>query len=109
MVSGWGIESCRRTLNSTAIKTVLGQENAYDLIVMEQFNTDCMMGIAWKLKLPVVALGSCSMIPWHFERFGNPQFPSYIPSQLTDHTDQMSYRQRLSNWISSTIYTLQYK
>lgn len=109
MVSGWAIDSCRIALNSDAIKTVLDQKNAYDLIVMEQFNSDCMMGIAWKLQLPVVALGSCSMIPWHFERFGNPQFTSYIPSQLTDYTEQMSYPQRIWNWVSATFNTVTYK
>lgn len=109
MVSEWAVDACRIALNSTAIKTVLARQNDFDLIVMEQFNSDCMMGIAWKLQVPVVALSSCSLIPWHFERFGNPQLPSYIPSQVTDYSEQMTYKERLINWFSSTFHTTMYR
>lgn len=109
MVYEWAMDACTIALNSSAIRTVLSEPNNYDLIVMEQFNSDCMMGIAWKLQLPVVALSSCSLIPWHFERFGNPQMPSYIPSQLTDYTEAMTYPQRIYNWMSSTFNTVMYK
>lgn len=109
MVHDWAINACQIALKSSAIQTVLEARDSYDLIVMEQFNSDCMMGIAWKLQLPVVALSSCSLIPWHFERFGNPQLPSYIPSQLTAYTEKMTYLQRINNWISAFLVTQMYR
>lgn len=109
MVHDWAINACKIALKSSAIQTVLEARESYDLIVMEQFNSDCMMGIAWKLQLPVVALSSCSLIPWHFERFGSPQLPSYIPSQLTAYTEKMTYFQRINNWISAFLVTQMYK
>lgn len=54
----WGLEACDSTLNSTAIKNVLhhGRREPYDLVIIETFNTDCMMGIAHKMNAPVIGL-----------------------------------------------------
>lgn len=54
----WGLEACDFTLNSTAIKNVLhqGRREPFDLVIIETFNTDCMMGIAHKINAPVIAL-----------------------------------------------------
>jgi glucuronosyltransferase len=54
----WARDACDQTLNSSAIKNVLnqGRREPFDLIIIELFNTDCMMGIAHKLKAPVIGL-----------------------------------------------------
>lgn len=72
----------------------------YDVILMEQFNSDCMFGLAHILKAPVIALSSCAQMPWHYERMGNPQTPSLTPALFMGYSDQMSFRERLSNWIA---------
>lgn len=67
---------------------------------MEQFNSDCMMGVAWKLQAPVIGLSSCTLMPWHFNRIGNPHIPAYIPSLFVGYSDKMTYLERLSNWLA---------
>lgn len=76
----WGIDACDLALNSTVIKNILNKKNKYDVILMEQFNNDCMMAIAWKLKAPVIGMSSCVLMPWHYDRLGNPLIPSYVPA-----------------------------
>lgn len=87
-------------MNSSAIKEVLNTKEPYDIIVMEQFNTDCMMGVAWKLQAPVIGLSSCALMPWHYERIGNPLIASYVPALFKGHSDKMDFSERLSNWIA---------
>lgn len=100
MLYNWGVESCENAYNSTAIRKVLATKKRYDLIIMEQFNTDCMMGLAWKLQAPVIGLSSCALMPWHYDRVGAPHIPSYIPALFMGASDKMSFGQRLTNWLA---------
>lgn len=100
MLKSWGEQSCQNVLNSTAIKKVLAVKLPFDVIIMEQFNSDCMMGIAWKLQAPVIGLSSCAMMPWHYDRVGNPHIPSHVPALFMGYTDNMSYTARLANWLT---------
>lgn len=68
-----------------------------------------MMGVAWKLKAPVIGLSSCSLMPWHFDRFGNPFTLSYITGQPLGFTDSMNYVERLTNWIIMNTYKVLYE
>ncbi|XP_070065012.1 uncharacterized protein [Drosophila virilis] len=97
----WGKEACNLTLRSEALQTVLKRKAGYyDVIVLEQFNTDCMMGVAHQLQAPVVALSSCAMMPWHYERMGVPIIPSYIPALFMGQSQDMNFGGRLANWFS---------
>lgn len=66
---------------------------------METFNTDCLYGVAWKLQAPVISLSSCNLMPWHYDRVGNPHIPSYVPSLFMEHSDKMTFSQRLMNFL----------
>ncbi|XP_055920857.1 UDP-glucosyltransferase 2-like isoform X1 [Eupeodes corollae] len=96
----WGKEACNHTIKSPALAQVLKHKNRYDVIIMEQFNTDCLMGVAHVLKAPVIALSSCALMPWHYERFGNPIIPSYIPALFMGQAEKMDFLSRVGNWIS---------
>lgn len=95
----WGQESCQAAYNSSAIQKVLNSNVKYDVILMETFNTDCLMGVVWKLQAPVIGLSSCNLMPWHYDRVGNPHLPSFIPSLFMEHSDKMTFRQRFMNFI----------
>lgn len=92
--------ACEAALNSTNLQHLLNTRQKFDVILMEQFNSDCMMGVAWKLQAPVIGLSSCLMMPWHYDRVGQPAVPSYIPALNVGYSDQMTYSERLSNWIT---------
>lgn len=67
---------------------------------MEQFNSECMLGVAWKLQAPIVAMSSCTMMPWHYDRVEAPINPSYLPALFVGYSVEMTYAERLSNWIA---------
>lgn len=101
MLHTWGLNSCHNFLNSSAMATILNSEQQYDVIILEQFNNDCMMAAAWKLKAPVIGLSSCPLMPWHYERIGNPMTPSFIPALFMEHSENMSLSQRIANWLAT--------
>ncbi|XP_034472230.1 uncharacterized protein LOC117779980 [Drosophila innubila] len=106
----WGKQSCNLTLRSEALQTILKRKAGYfDVIVMEQFNSDCMMGVAYHLQAPVVALSSCAMMPWHYERMGAPIIPSHIPALFLGQSQDMDLGGRLANWFSFHALNFMYK
>lgn len=96
----FGYQSCVAGLSSKQIQTFLKANETFDLVVMEFFNTDCYLGFAHKFKVPIISLGSCTLMPWLNERFGNPDNPSYIPVNLMRHSDHMNFLERLENTIN---------
>lgn len=98
---------CENSLNSTAIQTVMKQK--FDVILMELFNCDCMMGVAWKINAPVIGLSSCALIPWHYNIVGSPVIPSYMPTVNSGYSESMSYWERVSNWFIINAINLLYK
>ncbi|KAM8716696.1 hypothetical protein ACLKA7_003550 [Drosophila subpalustris] len=106
----YGKDACRDTLNGEALEQILrNPPGYYDVILMEHFNTDCLMGVAYKLKAPVVALCSSALMPWHYERVGAPLIPSYMPALFLGQSQQMSLGARLGNWVTTHSLNLLYK
>lgn len=111
MLHQWGVEACEFSLNSSAIKNVLnqGRREPFDLIIVEQFNTDCMLGVAHKLKAPVIGLSSCNIMPWHFPRIGLPYEPGFYPTTFVEGSDNMNFFTRLSNWFTFVYMNVMYR
>uniref|UniRef100_A0A182JNW2 UDP-glucuronosyltransferase n=1 Tax=Anopheles christyi TaxID=43041 RepID=A0A182JNW2_9DIPT len=97
----WGMDSCKAALNSSAIDEIFKahQTVPFDLVVIEFFATDCMAAIAWMLEVPLVGLSSCALMPWHYDRVGLPDSPSYIPSEFSTFSENMGPWERMENWI----------
>jgi len=96
----FGKESCNTTFRSEALYTVLHERKQYDVLITEQFNTDCVLGIAHALKAPIVGLSSSALMPWYYHRFGIPAETSYIPTEMMGHSEEMSFLERISNWFN---------
>ncbi|XP_030557283.1 UDP-glucuronosyltransferase 2C1 [Drosophila novamexicana] len=102
ILHGYGKAACNTTLNSAALAQILRHPTGYyDVIVLEQFNTDCMMGVAHQLQSPVVAMSSCALMPWHYERMGAPIIPSYMPALFLGESQHMHFAGRLGNWLTT--------
>lgn len=111
MLAEWGINACNSTINSMAIKNVLaqGRREPFDLVIVEQFNSDCMLGVAEMINAPIIGVSSSNILPWHYRKIGLPYEPSFIPVTLIGASDRMTFFQRLSNWFTFTYANLAYK
>lgn len=106
MIHKWSLRSCEVTLNSKAIAEVLHMKRKFDVVIVQQFNTDCMLGVAWKLNAPVIGFSSTYIMPYHYERLGTPLAASHVPSLLLGYSDKMTFSQRLNNWIVAHSFPL---
>jgi len=107
----WGFDSCKIVLSSPIIDQVLEmhKNTPFDLVVTENFNTDCMLGVIYKLNIPFIGLSSCALMPWHYDRVGMPDTPSFIPSEFVGFSDKMSFSERLFNWFTVQTIKLLYR
>lgn len=108
MLYDWGNQACKNALDSPAIKQVLESKVQYDLVLVEQFNNDCMLGVAHLLNVPYIGLSSCPLMPWHYERVANPNNPSYIPALFMGYSEKMDFWQRTANFITANAFKLMY-
>ncbi|XP_070496887.1 UDP-glucosyltransferase 2-like [Chironomus tepperi] len=104
-------DACEHALNSSAIKNIFnqGRREPFDLIIVEMFNTDCMLGVAEKLKAPIIGLSSCNIMPWHATKIGLPYEPGFLPTTFLGHSDHMTFGERLSNWLTLIYMNVMYK
>ncbi|XP_037024343.1 UDP-glycosyltransferase UGT5-like [Bradysia coprophila] len=102
---------CQAALNSSLIDDILRvhQNNPFDLVVTEIFNTECMLGVIHKMNVPYVGLTSCGLFPYHFDRVAMPDTPSYITSIYVGSSDEMNFYERLLNWMSMKVFKLMYR
>lgn len=109
MLYEWGKQACNHTLKSEALRQVMRRDTHYDVILVEQFNTDCMNAVAHLIGAPVIALSSCAVMPWHYERMGLPIIPSYIPALFMGQSEDMNFVGRLGNWLTFHGMNMLYK
>lgn len=106
MLHEWGREACQTAVNSAAMEKLFKMKQKFDVIIVEQFNTDCMLGVAWKLKAPIIGLSSSAILPYFYDRFGLPSQPSHVPVMFLGYSDKMTFSQRLSNWLAANVIPL---
>ena len=101
----WGGMTCEKALESHVIDDIikLHKQKPFDLMITEFFTSDCTLGLAHKLNLPFIGLSSCALFPWHYDRVGLPDTPSYIPSESVRFSQNMDFWQRLENWLAVKI------
>ncbi|CAH3876495.1 unnamed protein product [Pieris brassicae] len=95
---------CEKLMGWKPLIEVLKQD--YDLVIVENFNSDCMLGLLhlYGIKAPVIALSSSNAFPSSAERLGFVDNPSYVPIITSPWTIPMSYIQRVKNAVLNVYF-----
>lgn len=95
-------------LNSSAIDQILEahREQPFDIVLMEQFITDFLMGLIYKLNVPFIGFSTCSLPSYYYNRINLPDFPSFVPFAFADHTWDMNFIERTVNWLTVKTWNL---
>uniref|UniRef100_A0A1A9WKB9 UDP-glucuronosyltransferase n=1 Tax=Glossina brevipalpis TaxID=37001 RepID=A0A1A9WKB9_9MUSC len=106
-----GQESCKTLFESGFIQRALDQHliRPYDLIITEYFNSDCQLVLPYLMKLPIVGISTCLLMPWHYERLLLPDTPSYIQSEFIGYPEPLKWYQRVENFLQAKILPLLYR
>nr|ASX93996.1 UDP-glycosyltransferase UGT42D1 [Zygaena filipendulae] len=94
-----GRENCDVMLSNKQVQDMIAQKPKFDVVIIEHFNSDCALGIAYKLKAPVVATASHILMPWQFKRFGIPNNPSYVPYHFLGGGTKPTLYQRIERLV----------
>ncbi|SPP83481.1 UDP-glucuronosyltransferase 2B15 [Drosophila guanche] len=96
-------------LNKEVQETLLppGKDH-FDLIIVEALRSDAYYGFAAHFNAPIIGVSTFGA-DWNIDELvGNASPLSYIPLQTTGFTDRMTYRQRLTNFVDTSIAWLNY-
>ncbi|XP_077283164.1 UDP-glucosyltransferase 2-like [Arctopsyche grandis] len=92
-----GYIMCDALTKLPELKKMLDNSENFDIILAEQFESDCNLGVAHLLDAPVVAMQSHVFLPWTFERFDQPENPSYIVNFFFPFPSRMTFFERMEN------------
>ncbi|XP_018052935.1 PREDICTED: UDP-glucuronosyltransferase 2A3-like isoform X2 [Atta colombica] len=100
--------ACNTGLRNSNVKKFLQSDEKFDLILTENFNTDCFLGFIHRFKAPYMALSSHQIMPWTNSDMANTDNPSYIPIIILGLTKPLDFFSRIKNalWLllSKAIY-----
>lgn len=103
-----GQENCEIMLQNKEVQRLVQSGQIFDLVLVEQFNTDCGLGLAYKLKSPVVGITSHILMPWHYQRLGIPHNHAFVPFHFTEGGTKPTLYQRVERTILNTYFNLLY-
>ncbi|CAG9583267.1 unnamed protein product [Danaus chrysippus] len=104
----FGTENCRVMLENERVRKLIKEKPKFDVIVLEQFNSDCSLGIAYKLGAPVVGTTSHVLMPWHYNRLGIPNNPSYVSFHFLEGGTKPTLFQRIERFIFNLYFNTVY-
>lgn len=108
-LNNWGQRACDSALSHPPVRKLIELKPKFDLVIVEYFNTDCFSVFSYLFQTPLMAIFSSVMMPWHYDRFGSPDNPSYIVNHMNSYPSQMSFRERVYNTIATFGLKLYYK
>lgn len=90
-----GKENCEVMVSNKKVRDLIENKQKFDVIVLEQFNSDCALGLAYKLGAPVVGMTSHILMPFHYKRYGIPNNPAYVPFHFLEGGTKPTLYQRV--------------
>lgn len=99
---------CGIGLRNPDVKKLLRSNETFDVILTENFNTDCFLGFSHRFKAPYLSMSSHQVMPWANEDMANEDNTNYIPSLFVGYTRPMSFVERIKNTLTSLTVKILY-
>lgn len=104
-----GNSDCKTLLNHEDVQKLWKTKQHFDLVVTEQFVSDCSLGLAYKLGAPAIGINSHVIVPWQYERLGIQYHPAYVPFLFLEGGSKPSLYQRFERTILHNYFNYLYK
>ncbi|XP_071453996.1 UDP-glucosyltransferase 2-like [Hetaerina americana] len=104
---------CESQLSHPTLKNYLAENSktsnvSFDLVIVEGFFMDCMVGFAHIFNAPLVVMVTQYGIPWADDMAGVPDALAHVPHVFLPYSQNMNFLQRLHNTAFS-IFTKLYR
>lgn len=90
-----GMKLCEKSLNFDVFEEFVKAEGDLDVILLEHFNSDCMLDIVHNYGLPSAI--TCTMMPCPAAWAGGDDNPATYPSTLLSFTSKMTFIEQIIN------------
>jgi hypothetical protein len=87
------------TFKNSEVQKLLNSDESFDVVIIEHFLNEALIGIAHHFNAPVVFLAPVASCAKNNYLFGNPSPSSYVPDLLGSFTKHMNFWQRLENFL----------
>jgi hypothetical protein len=101
-----GIFITNHTMNNPKVKTLIASDQKFDVIIVEIFLSEALIGFGHHFKAPVIGISTFGASKWTNDLVGTPSPLSYIPHPFLSFTDQMNFVQRLGNTMMNLFETI---
>lgn len=85
------------TFENDDVKALLASDATFDVVIMDQFYSEPLMGIAHHYKAPVILSSSLESASWSHHMVGNPEQWAFMPHSSMKTTSRMTFKERLDN------------
>ncbi|XP_065077837.1 UDP-glycosyltransferase UGT5-like [Ochlerotatus camptorhynchus] len=89
------------TLTDPAVVALINSNEKFDLIVLEIFMNDAMIGFCHLFKAPCIGMSTFGASKWTTDLVGSPSPPSYVPNTFLGFSDRMTFKERMINTLTS--------
>lgn len=90
------------TLNDPGVQKLVASPDAqFDLILLDHFLNDALLGFGVRFDAPVILTSSSVINKWIEKSLGNPHNPAYNPHLFLGYTSRMTFWQRIINVVVS--------
>lgn len=85
------------------------KEQPFDVVLVELFITDFMLGLIHQLNVPFIGFSTCALPSYYYDIINQPDIPSYIPFAFSGFSWDMNIYERTINWITTKSMKLLYR
>ncbi|KAK3929059.1 UDP-glycosyltransferase UGT5 [Frankliniella fusca] len=98
-ITQFGHYSCDTIFEHPPLKDLVDNDRrGFDLIINENFNTNCFLGLVHRFRpAPYVSFSSCAPFSWDYHRVGSPFHSAVMPNTFLWFSDEMSFAERVVN------------
>lgn len=109
MLRSMADHACNIALRNSVVKEFLQSDAKFDVILTENFNTDCYLGFIHRFKAPYLSMSSHQIMPWTNYDMGNVDDPSYIPNIFHGFVKPLNFFDRMKNALTLVYYKMAYE
>lgn len=74
--------NCKKLMNNREVQELISSAAHFDVVLVEQFVTDCGLAVAYKLNAPAIGMASHILFPWTYSRLGAPNNPAFVQNHF---------------------------
>lgn len=100
--------NCETVLQSKNVQEFIRERNDFDLILLEDFFSDCFWPLVQMYNCPVIRLISHILTPWHAKHTGNPLSSAFVANIHLKLNVEMSFFERMENFLMNSFDNFYY-